>query len=249
MVLIEEPLSGGNATDAVVRVGRTVRKPWTASAASVHALLAAVREADVPAPRPRGRDERGRQRLEFVPGEIAMLAAPLTSDGLARVGRLIRSIHDACATFTPPEDACWDVLIPAEDEELVCHNDLAPWNLVLGDRWVFIDWDGAGPSTRRWDLAYAAQAFTLNDVAQDPAAAGTRLRALVDGYGPDAALRAALPTAVGERATAMRDLLRGAQAEGREPWATMHDDGHGEHWTAAAEYAVAHREVWAAALA
>lgn len=249
MVLTEEPLSGGNATDAVVRIGRTVRKPWTASAASVHELLRAVRYSGVPAPRPLGRDERGRQTLEYVPGEIAMLATPLAPDGLARVGRLIRSIHDACAAFTPHENSSWEVLISAEDEELVCHNDLAPWNLVLGERWVFIDWDGAGPSTRRWDLAYAAQSFTLNDVAQEPDAAGARLRALVDGYGPDAALRAALPAAVGERATAMRDLLRTARIEGRESWATMHDDGHGAHWTAAAEYAVAHREVWAAALA
>jgi hypothetical protein len=36
----EEPLSGGNATEGVMRVGDTVRKPWTPSSAVVQHLLA-----------------------------------------------------------------------------------------------------------------------------------------------------------------------------------------------------------------
>jgi thiamine kinase-like enzyme len=34
------------------------------------------------------------------------------------------------------------------------------WNLVRdGERSVFIDWDGAGPGSRLWDLGYAAHGF------------------------------------------------------------------------------------------
>ncbi len=76
---------------------------------------------------------------------------------LARVGRLVRDLHEALPTFEPSGSERWQVAIPPDREELVCHHDLAPWNLVLGaDRWVFIDWDGAGPGSRLWDLAYAA---------------------------------------------------------------------------------------------
>ncbi|WP_407645311.1 phosphotransferase [Brevibacterium pigmentatum] len=32
------------------------------------------------------------------------------------------------------------------------HGDLTPWNLLLGERWVFIDWDSAAASARLWDL-------------------------------------------------------------------------------------------------
>jgi thiamine kinase-like enzyme len=39
------------------------------------------------------------------------------------------------------------VVIAPDREDLICHHDLAPWNLVRdGDRWVFIDWDGACPA-------------------------------------------------------------------------------------------------------
>lgn len=77
---------------------------------------------------------------------MADTGAPLSTPELNRMGRLIRSLHDAVQDFVPPRDAAWNVVIPPDRRELICHNDLAPWNLVRdGDRWVFIDWDGAGP--------------------------------------------------------------------------------------------------------
>jgi hypothetical protein len=206
----------------------------------------------VDVPRHLGRDEDGRQVVEFVPGTLALHSEPLSLAGLSRVGGIVRAIHDASAGFTAPADAGWDTLIPAPStppgDELVCHNDLAPWNLLVGDRWVFIDWDGAGPSTRLWDLAYAAQSFTVGDVTADPDGSAQRLAAFVAGYDPDDGLRAELPTAVGERAAAMHELLRTSHAAGREPWSSMYADGHGAYWQAATDYARRHRLVWAQAL-
>ncbi|WP_254359268.1 phosphotransferase [Microbacterium hominis] len=225
-----------------------MRKPWTSTARQVSDFVDLLVESGVDVPRVLGRDDVGRQIIEFVPGRLAEELLPLGVADLGRVGRLIRAIHDAAEQMGVPADP-WDVLIPARDADLICHNDLAPWNLIVGERWVFIDWDGAGPSTRLWDLAYAAQAFALNDVDESPILAAKRLAALVDGYGADRGLREALPKAMAQRTEAMHDLLRTAHAAGRQPWATMYVEGHGDHWRAAAEYVTEHEGVWAAALA
>ncbi|MBZ2196800.1 phosphotransferase [Occultella gossypii] len=244
----EETLTGGNVSD-VVRVGATVRKPWTAATAHVHAFMDAVRNTGVDVPAVLGRDDRGRQILEYVPGRLALDADPLTPAELARVGRLVRAIHDAATAFRPAPDARWDVAIPAPGDDLICHNDLAPWNLLIGERWTFIDWDGAGPSTRLWDLAYTAQAFTLSDTSQAPAEAARGLVALVDGYAADPVLRSHLPAVMGRRTAAMHDLLETSHRRGVEPWGSMFTAGHGDHWRAVHRYVTRHQEVWATALA
>ncbi|WP_040167742.1 phosphotransferase [Microbacterium gorillae] len=244
----EQPLAGGNAAGPVVRVGDTVRKAWTASTPSVSSYVDFLRSAGVDTPRPLGRDAQGRQVQEFVPGPLAMDAQALSRAQLRRVGGMVRAIHDASAAFVPAVDACWHSPIPAPDAELVCHNDLAPWNLIRGDRWVFIDWDAAAPSTRLWDLAYAAQTFTLGDVGRDPADAAQDLACFVTGYRADARLRTALPSAMARRVDAMVHLLRSSEVSGVEPWASMSADGHGEHWEAVGRYVTAHERVWREAL-
>lgn len=181
--------------------------------------------------------------VEFVPGTPAA-ALRLSRGDLRRVGTLVRRIHDAAERHTPAEGTLWEHAIPAPSEELICHNDLAPWNLIMSDRWVFIDYDGAGPSSRLWDLAYAAQAFTLNDPTEDPERAAPKLAAFVDGYDPDSTLRAALPHTMAVRATAMHSLLQESHMCGREPWGSMYLEGHGEHWSDVAAYVSRHEDLW-----
>ncbi|CAH0183303.1 phosphotransferase enzyme family protein [Microbacterium foliorum] len=244
----EQTLPGGNASGIVTRVGDTVRKQWTSSTPSVHAFMSHLRQRGVEVPAPLGRDERGRQRIEFVPGSLAIDTGPLSADGLHRVGAMVRTIHDASETFTPPSGARWDGAIPAPDSQIVCHNDLAPWNLVIGDRWVFIDWDAAAPSTRLWDLAYAAQTFTLSVLEAAPEDAADGLRAFVDGYGASAEFRTRLPLMMHRRAAAMLELLTTAHLHGREPWSSMFADGHGSYWDAVVDYVGTNQQTWLDAL-
>lgn len=244
----EHSLGGGNTSGAVVRIGDTVRKPWSRSTPSVLSFVEALRSSGIDVPQPLGRDECGRQLQEFVPGTLAIDRLPLPATVLLEVGRLVRAIHDASEHFVPDPQDVWETAIPAPGDDLVCHNDLAPWNLIMGDRLVFIDWDSSAPSTRLWDLAYAAQTFTLSDASISPAQAAQSLVAFVDGYGATGPLRKRLPVTMGCRVKTMYDLLRTSHETGREPWATMFSSGHGDHWRAVARYVGDHRPVWERAL-
>jgi Ser/Thr protein kinase RdoA (MazF antagonist) len=180
----EHVMIGGNVSDVVVRVDNTVRKPGLSQTPAVEAFLSYLNAAGYPAaPRTLGRDERGRHVLEYIPGRLAHDMPPMDLQGLYRVGTLIREFHDLAEGFAAPPDAEWDVCIAPDRTDLICHHDLAPWNLVCdGARWVFIDWDGAGPGSRLWDLAWATAGFVPMNPGGNPAEDAPRLAALAEGY-------------------------------------------------------------------
>jgi Ser/Thr protein kinase RdoA (MazF antagonist) len=247
---LEEWLSGGNVAEEVVRVGATVRKPGTSATSSVEALLEHLhRVGFTGAPRTLGRDERGRHVLEYVPG-ATQEPFSYTSEELGRVGRLIREFHAAAKSFIPPAGAQWMVVIRPDSEELICHHDLAPWNLVRGEeRWVFIDWDGSGPGSVLWDVAYAAQSFVPLIHGGEPAVDALRLRCFADGYGLDRSQCERLPQLMVARTRAMFELGERAAITGEQPWARLHAEGDGSrHWRQAADYVEQHLEIWKDAL-
>ncbi|WP_100350561.1 phosphotransferase enzyme family protein [Luteimicrobium subarcticum] len=160
--MIEEHLPGGNTT-SVVRIGDTVRRaagPWTTT---VQGYLRHLRAHGVVGiPEPFGVDDRGREIVSYLDGDVphdtaAPGAAWLWSDGvLVEAGRFLRRLHDASVGFEPRRPA-WRM--PAhEPAEVICHNDVAPYNMVFRDgRLVgLIDFDTCSPGPRVWDLAYLA---------------------------------------------------------------------------------------------
>ena len=113
------------------------------------------------APRALGIDDRGREILSYIPGEVAsgdhLPNYVWTEQTLIRVAQLLRQYHDAVASFTPPIPAVWQIIdIGSRESELICHNDLAPWNTVFqdGSPVAFIDWDLASPGLKVWDVAF-----------------------------------------------------------------------------------------------
>jgi hypothetical protein len=144
----------------VVREGETRRRaagPWTPS---VQALLAHVRARGVDwVPEPFGLDEQGREVVGFLAGDVHGYPLPawMWDDAvLVAAARRLRVYHDATAGF-PRSGRTWRLAGHAP-EEVVCHNDFAPYNFVFRGRELVgvIDFDTASPGPRAWDLAYLA---------------------------------------------------------------------------------------------
>jgi hypothetical protein len=248
----EESLPGGNAGVPVVRVGDTVRRPTQPWSKNVDALLIHFESIGLPGvPRALGYDDQGRQVLSYVEGYVDPDPSDLDLARLSQVGELIRQLHDGADSFHPPSHATWNVLIEPDDHQLICHHDLAPWNLVRSEgRLTFIDWDGAGPGSRLWDLAYAAHGFVplspRSGLSDDEAA--QRLSALVNGYGLGAEGRPKFIRLMGPRIRSMYEFLKESHDRAFEPWNTHWLDGHGDAWLADAAYTDERQSVWQIAL-
>jgi hypothetical protein len=192
---------------------------------------------------------QGRYILQFIEGSPVSDPASLSLEDLREISSIVRTLHERAAGFPILASHTWEVAIPSDHAELICHNDLGPWNLIRSrDKWVFIDWDGSGPSSRLWDLAYAAQSFVPLIGGGNPSRDAIRLRAFIDGYGLDLEERVSFPKLIHRRTFAMYRLLEDGALRHREPWAAMFSTGHGDHWLQASQYIAEHLFEWTSAL-
>lgn len=191
-----EVLVGGAANAGrIFRHGDTVRRPLPPNAATLHALLRHLRATStVEAPLPRG-IEGDREIVEFVHGDVALAPFPAwanTDKALVTVAVLLRQLHDATASWTPPKNATWSTAFAdPEGGTIICHNDVCVENVVFRDgaAAALIDFDFAAPGRRIWDVVMAARYWiplTAPDMRaavdrgiQDPIA---RLRTFIDAY-------------------------------------------------------------------
>jgi hypothetical protein len=189
----EVPLSGGRITPGVVRVGRTVRRPATASSSFVAELLGDLeREGFTGAPRHLGFDTAGREILSYLPGWVPSRFQRWTDPQVAAAGSLLRSFHDA---------TCGSRL--AGRHPVVCHHNPGPNNTVFADDIPagFIDFDTAAPGDPIEDLSYMAWTWCISSKPTAPPATvqAAQVRVLADAYGLDAASRSRLIDAALDR--------------------------------------------------
>lgn len=227
-----------------MRAGDTVRRPTGPWTPAVHRLLRVLEERGFDAaPRALGIDERGREILTFVDGRVVWPGHPelvATDETLAAVAQVVRRYHDAVAGLELAGP--WSDLAADHDGpfEVLCHNDLAPWNLVARDdgTWAFIDWDLAAPGRRAWDIAWALLAFVpLTEEIDDPR---HRIRVFLDAYGVvegEALGEMAILTVAVQRAVLEATQIRERAAVGQEPWVRLLAEGHAETWEDAARRA------------
>jgi len=249
----EVTLDGGIGNGGlVVRVGDTVRRPWHPSTEATHALLTHLDQV-LPgvAPVPLGRDERGREMLSYLPGDVAVPPFPdwvTSTEFLVSLGELLRRVHDALAAWSPPAGLVWSDQIPDPDGgPMIVHTDVCPENVIVRDgrAVAIIDWEFASPGRAIWDVVSTARLcvpFTAPD-RRDPVYQGldvtARLRTFLDAYGLSAVERSAFPSVLdqrrqaGERFTRRRVALgeaafvqRWAGSAGEERYASERDWVH-----------------------
>lgn len=245
----EIPLLGGDVTEGVVRVGDTVRRPTVPNADLIHALLLHLERVGFDgAPRFLGIDATGRAVLTFIAGEVAgrphqpWIAG---EDRLISLGRFLRRLDDAAATFVVPDGVTIDPgftetpdlpPVPPYEPELIGHRDITPENVVFDDGWAsaLIDFDLAGPATRVDEVMNAlrywapiADPTDVDPVLRDVDAV-RRCRLFADAYDMSGDDRAKLVEVATMRLRRSWHLMRQRAEVDGGGWLRMWQEGVGD---------------------
>jgi hypothetical protein len=200
-----EVLHGGMVNlGTVVRVGDEVLRPAAHNSATIHRLLRYLLQRGVAiAPEPIALTDDGRERLRFIPGDVAIPPYPRwaqSDETLASITRLVREMHTASAGFAREPGDAWSAE-GADGERgrpVICHNDVCLENIVFrgGAAVALLDWEFAAPGRPVRDLAKMARMCIPVDDDQSAARLGWipgdrpfRARLICETYGLPAADR------------------------------------------------------------
>ena len=181
----------------------------------------------------------GREIVSYIPGTTVGWSLPwpdvVRADAiLEQMGVVTARYHRAVADFRPVGTVPWQTAPAAlEMSELVCHHDLAPYNVVLAGETIcgIIDWDLAGPGTALSELAFVAWQwvplhgpFVTRLVGwREPPDRVRRLRLLLDAYGLDD--RADFINQVVDRIRYNREVMVSQATHGRSRLPDTHGTG------------------------
>jgi len=144
-------------TTSVVRVGDTVRRPVSPASPVIRGVLRRLELAGFDdAPRWLGVDEQGRDVLSWIEGETFTERGrmhPYLDDA---AGRIIFSQSQVCAAM-----ALLRRFHDALGDDLLCHGDFGPWNIVWRDELphAVIDFDAVRRADPSEDVGYALRMF------------------------------------------------------------------------------------------
>jgi aminoglycoside phosphotransferase (APT) family kinase protein len=195
----EEELEGGVANAGqVTRSGTHVLRPSNRHTASIHRFLAALRAHGFDgASRPVGVDPDGRERMDFIEGEVAVPPYPAwvqADDALRSIAELMRRFHEASRDVGLDASGWSDEMADPSGGSLVCHNDVCLENVVFreGAAVGLLDFDFAAPGRPVYDVAQMARMCVPidDDVSASrlgwlPADRAARLRLVADAYALD----------------------------------------------------------------
>lgn len=188
----------GSQPSGARRRGNVVLRESSPSSATVSALLRhyeAVGLTGVPQVVGSGFSPDGLETRTYLEG-TSPHPGPWPDDALPALGALLRRVHEAGTTFSPPPDAHWAPWfgrgLPGS-RPVIGHCDAAPWNALAQSSggYALIDWEYAGPVDAVWELAQAAWLNAQlhdDDIAERQGlpsahARARQVRLLLDGYG------------------------------------------------------------------
>lgn len=168
-------LSGTRNTELVTKKGNTVIRTTCPNSPFVHKVLLHLqnKNSDI-APRFLGLTKDGREILTFIGGACKPFGTKLSNSQYYDIGKLIKALHNSLIDF----QGC-------KDNEVVCHNDITPCNIVFINECptAMIDFDKACIDDPLVDVAYAIcmccdigfQNVQISDI-------GAKISSLIDGY-------------------------------------------------------------------
>ena len=179
---------------------------------------------------------------------------------IKRMAGILRKFHDCTASFICTSDDEWWLSYNGKyEKEVICHNDVATYNVTFKDDMPcgIIDFDTCCPAPRIWDIAYAVYRFVpLQEEFYDAEADAVRkynsekdaefrkiaIKAFFEEYGMD--MPNDFSEAVTERLTAMADLILTEADKGNEDFVRMLDEGHRDFYLGEAEFIAKHFNEW-----
>lgn len=189
-----ENLQGGRE-GSIKRKGKRVYRPAQEWTPTVHRFLNSLRENDFfAAPIPYEITDEGEEVVCFLEGDVYNEELPQlqqSDETLLSVAKLIRQYHKASIPFLNELNGTelW-MLQPREPYEIICHGDIAPYNMVMNGNTTtgIIDFDTIHPGPRIWDIAYAVYRWVPLMAPENPESFGTtedqlrRLHLFLDAY-------------------------------------------------------------------
>lgn len=247
----------GGRQNGIIKVGDRIYRPAGPWSSQVQTFLSYLRkEGFLAAPEPFGFDNNGHEIVSFIDGEVSNYPLSFNAasiKALTSAAALLRDYHNASQNFLSKyitDDTKWQ--LPCRSpQEVMCHGDFAPYNVVLnGDMVVgIIDFDTCHPGPKEWDIAYALYRWSpfMNQDNKDGFGSIedqiSRARLFCDAYGLTINRRRKMPSLIIERLQTLVDFMFTKANEGDETCKLNIDAGHHIGYLADIDYIGTHSAI------